>query len=380
MTFEGSTTLSGNATNTYKGSTTLARGTLRLAKPEGRIAIPGNLVLGDGASESGEVRLVWEADGQVGPTTTITVEGTRPITLDLGKHKTKLAKLAISKSTIIQTAAGGELATLQLWVDGQRLADGAYQAPQPWLKGDGTVRISARVDVAGSYGDPDSKIGGGNIGAMTGDVQLVYPMSSTTVDFENHGHKLILDSGDGNGFAYLGSISGKGEVQFFMGPSYTGYRDAPMHFGGPRANTLQGTYRVRKGRVQLEKPEGVDAISAAVVVGGQGFNDCLFWKNSHQVNDGANITLLDAGNDGAAYLHLNGCEETAASLNLTARNRVVTDSATASATESKSGTTGKPGLLRVKSLRIDGQAQPSGTYTSATAKWIEGRGQVIVAP
>ena len=40
-----------------------------------------------------------------------------------------------------------------------------------------------------------------------------------------------------------------------------------------------------------------------------------------------NITLLDAGNSGAAYLHLNGCRETAASLTMTANNRVRTDAA-----------------------------------------------------
>ena len=80
-----------------------------------------------------------------------------------------------------------------------------------------------------------------------------------------------------------------------MGPSYTGFRDAPMLLTGTKPNTTTGKFLVRKGRVQLEKPEGVDAISGDVIVGGQGFNDCLFWKNSHQIKDSANITLLDAG-------------------------------------------------------------------------------------
>jgi hypothetical protein len=126
---------------------------------------------------------------------------------------------------------------------------------------------------------------------------------------------------------------------------------------------------VKKGRVQLEKPEGVDAISGDVIVGGQGFNDCLFWKNSNQLKDTVNITLLDAGNNGAAYLHLNGCQETAASLTMTVNNKILTDSST-----------GKSGTFVVKSLNVGGVAKLAGTYTAATEKWIEGKGNVIVRP
>jgi hexosaminidase len=368
-TAERPVVMDGDTTNTYRGPTTLARGVLRLAKSTGRVAIPGDLSFGGSAPENRGDRVVWAADGQISAKATITVSGTQPALLDLGPHHANVASVVLSKTGMIRTAAGGTLSTLQLWIDGKRLADGVYQRPQPWLEGAGQVVVDARIDVAGDYGNPDSEIGRGNLGNMTGDVRLAYPMSSTTVDFINHGHRLVLDSGDGNGFAYLGSISGNGEVQFFMGPSYTGYRDAPMHLGGDRPNTMQGVFRVRKGRVQLEKPPGVDAISADVVVGGQGFNDCLFWKNSHQVNDAANITLIAAGNNGAATLHLNGCDEAAASLTMTNRNKVITDSAA-----------GRAGTLTVKSLKVDGADRPAGAYTSATEKWIEGAGKVIVSP
>jgi hypothetical protein len=82
-----------------------------------------------------------------------------------------------------------------------------------------------------------------------------------------------------------------------------------------------------------------------------------------------NITLLDAGNSGAAYLHLNGCQETAGSLTMTTHNRVVTDAAD-----------GTAGELTVKALTVGGVAQPAETYTAATAKWIEGKGRVVVRP
>jgi hypothetical protein len=270
---------------------------------------------------------------------------------------------------VIRTGKGGSLRVKQLFVAGKRLADGSYKAPQPWLDGTGTVVVDARVDVQGVIGSPEAVIGPGNIGNLTGDTKIGYPSGGGDYDIATNGFTLKLDSGDGNAFAFTGAISGKGNVEFYMGPSYTGFRDAPMVLAGPKANTATGQFRVKKGRVQLEKPEGVDAISGDVIVGGQGFNDCLFWKTGHQLKDTVSITLLDAGNNGAAYLHLNGCRETAAALTMTANNKVVTDSAG-----------GVGGELTVKALTIGGVAQPAGTYTAATAKWVEGTGKVVVRP
>lgn len=42
---------------------------------------------------------------------------------------------------------------------------------------------------------------------------------------------------------------------------------------------------VQKGRLQLEKPEGVEAISGDVIIGGQGLNDCLFWNRQVRGTD-----------------------------------------------------------------------------------------------
>ena len=121
--------------------------------------------------------------------------------------------------------------------------------------------------------------------------------------------------------------------------------------------------------MQLERPRGVDAISGDVIVGGQGFNDCLFWKQSDQLKDSVNITLLDAGNSGAAYLDLNGCNETAASLTMTAHNKVKTD-----------GPGGRGGVLTVKALTVGRVRKSAGEYTAATESWIEGKGKVVVGP
>lgn len=154
-----------------------------------------------------------------------------------------------------------------------------------------------------------------------------------------------------------------------MGPYHTGFRDAPMVLCGDRPNTASGTYCVAKGRVQLQKPEGIDAIAGDVIVGGQGYNDCLRWENSEQIKDSAKITLIASPSNGAGYLDLNGCSETAAAPIMTADNKVKTDAPS-----------GKSGVLKVRALVVGGVQQPAGTYTAARAPWIEGRGKVIVEP
>ena len=79
--------------------------------------------------------------------------------------------------------------------------------------------------------------------------------------------------------------------------------------------------------------------------------------------------MLNAGNNGAAFLSLNGCSETAAALVMAANTKVKTDSPE-----------GRSGTLTVKSLTVENVGKPAGTYTAATEKWIEGKGKVVVAP
>ena len=184
-----------------------------------------------------------------------------------------------------------------------------------------------------------------------------------------NGHSITLDSGAGNALCYSGSISGSGDVLLVMAPSSSHLKNEPLRLAGTKPNTSSGRFFVRTGRVQLEKPAGVDAISGDVVVGGQGFNDCLHWAHSDQVKDSASISLLNAGDSGAAYLSLNGCSDTVAALTLAPNTSVKTDSPD-----------GKSGVLTVKSLTVNQIKKPAGSYTAATEKWIEGKGRVVVAP
>ncbi len=361
--------ISGTHTNSYQGATTLARGVLKLSKPGNAIAIPGNLTLGGSAEENKDDGVIWDADGQLLATAIVTLQGKQPSFLDLNGHKVTLSKVELSKAALIRTGKGGTLHVKQLLVDGKRLKDGDYATPQSWLEGTGTVTVDARVDVKGVLGSPDSQIGPGNIANLIGNTKFSYPASGCHLDVITNGFTLALDSGDGNAFSCTGSISGTGNVEFFMGPSYTGFKDAPLVLGGDKPNTTTGTFFVKKGRVQLEKPKGIVAISGDVIVGGQGFNDCLFWKQSDQLKDSVNITLLDAGNSGAAYLDLNGCSETAASLTMTVHNKIKTDAPK-----------GGSGTLTVKALTIGGVKKPAGVYSAATDPWIEGKGKVVVRP
>ncbi len=360
--------IAGTPTNSYQGTTTLVRGVLKLSKLRDVTAIPGNLTLGGSAAENKDDGVIWGAEGQLHPSAVVTLQGSQSSFLDLNGHKVTLSKVILSRAGLIRTGQGGTLQVKQLILDGKRLKDGAYAVPQSWLEGTGKVTVDARVDVKGVIGSPDSQIGPGNVANLIGATKISYPASGCHVDVITNGFTLALDSGDGNAFSCTGSISGSGNVEFFMGPSYTGFKDAPLVLGGEKPNTTTGKFFVKKGRVQLEKPAGVDAISGDVIVGGQGFNDCLFWKQSDQLKDSVHITLLDSGNSGAAYLDLNGCSETAASLTMTVHNKIKTDGPKSS------------GTLTVKSLSVGGIKKPAGEYSAATDPWIEGQGKVIVRP
>jgi hypothetical protein len=361
--------ITGGQSNCYAGATTLARGVLRLARTDHALAIPGNLTLGGSAPENKGDGVIWDADGQLPTSAIVTVQGNQLAFLDLNGHKVALSKIVLSSAGQIRTGKDGSVKVQQLVVDGKRLKDGSYTAPQPWLEGSGSVTVDSRVDVQGVIGSPDVQIGAGNIANLVGNTKFSYPANGCYVDVITNGFTLTLDSGDGNAFACSGAISGTGNVEFFMGPSHTGFKDAPMHLGGDKPNTASGKFFVKKGRVQLEKPKGVVAISGDVIVGGQGFNDCLFWSQSNQLKESVNITLVDAGNNGAAYLHLNGCSDAAASLTMTVHNKIKTDAQD-----------GSSGMLTVKELTIGGVKKPAGEYTAATESWIEGKGRVIVRP
>lgn len=354
----------GPAPNSYAGATRLS-GTIRLNKADGAVVFPGAVFLE--ATVERPALLAWGADRQLGSRTVLTVQGKGPAVLDLAGHRERAEKLELTDSARIALGERGQFQLRQLVVNGRPVAPGTYTAGQPWLEGAGAIVVDPRVDVSGVYNGPNSQIGVGNVANMVADTTFGYMTRDCAIPVFNNGHTLTLDSGHGNAFNYTGVISGTGDIAFRMGPSTSNLKDVPMRLGGSEPNTLKGHYHVKMGRVQLEKPEGVDAVSCDVTVGGQGFNDCLYWKRHEQIADTAAVTLVESASAGAAYLALNGFRETIASLTLEGACRVATD-----------GPEGKGGVLTVGALTVDGKRLPAGVCTAQSHPWLEGSGQVIV--
>ncbi len=359
----GPVELSGPAPSSYKGDTYLTSGTLKLNKPAGVTTIPGNLQV-TGAT------VMLGGDGQFAPGSGVTLNGkTQPCELDLASHHSTFARLQLDGQAKIRSGNGGSLNIKQLLVDGNKIAAGTHKAPQPWLEGNGSVTIDPRIDAKGEYVIPNKDIGAGNCANLTADTKFGWQTGNCDIDVVTNGHSITLDSGAGNSLCYSGCISGSGDVHLLMAPSSSHLKNEPLRLAGTKPNTCSGKFFINTGRVQLEKPAGVDAISGDVVVGGQGFNDCLHWVNSDQIKDSATISVLNAGDSGAAYLSLNGCSETVAALTLAPNTSVKTD-----------GPDGKSGVLTVKSLTVSQVKKPAGSYTAATEKWLEGKGRVVVVP
>ena len=131
--------------------------------------------------------VIWEADGQIAASAVVALQGIQPSFLDLNGHKTAFANLLLSKTAIIRTGKDGTLRVKQLFVEGKRLADGTYRAPQPWLEGTGTVTVDARVDVRGTIGSPEAAIGAGNMGNLTGNAKIGYPSGGGDYDIATNG-------------------------------------------------------------------------------------------------------------------------------------------------------------------------------------------------
>src|SRR4029079_19406947 len=135
------------------------RGILKLNKTGGAIAIPEDLTFGGSAPEHSGNRVILGGDGQFSTSSVVTLAGSQPSFFDLDGHGASFSKLNLSPAATVRTGKDGALNIKQLIVDGKRFADGVYKAPQRWLDGTGTVTVDARVNVKGSYSNPDVQIG-----------------------------------------------------------------------------------------------------------------------------------------------------------------------------------------------------------------------------
>jgi hexosaminidase len=186
------------------------------------------------------------------------------------------------------------------------------------------IKLRLMVEVAGMVKDPGAAIGEGNVAVLMGDATFAHPLNNCAIPVINKGFTLTLSSGGGNPSSYSGPITGTGQVEIHVGARDGRFRDAAMVLKGKAPNTIKGTWLVKAGHLVLAKEAGVQALGGTIIVGGQGDNDCLVWKNSDQVEDSASIQLLSSARGGAS-LNLNGFSETIGSLTMDAQTRVLTD-------------------------------------------------------
>jgi hypothetical protein len=143
--------LSGSTPNTYEGLTTVARGTVRLAK-NGAIAIPGDLMVGS-AIDSG--RIAWAGHDQIADTANITLvpielppeHAGRETALILNGYMERINELHLGTGSYVRTGPGGILNVNRLIVDGEEIPRGAYTASSGFVTGTGYIDV-------GDFGPP----------------------------------------------------------------------------------------------------------------------------------------------------------------------------------------------------------------------------------
>ena len=152
------------------------------------------------------------------------------------------------------------------------------------------TRLRQMVELAGQIRNVGKTIGEANIGVVTGNATLAYPLGECAAPLINRGHHLIIDN-EGNPASYTGPISGEGVVEIAAFSRGGRGRDAALVLGGKLPNTMKGTWRVKRGAVMLAKPEGVDAMAGTIHVGGDGATDALVLQASEQIGDEATCSL-----------------------------------------------------------------------------------------
>jgi hexosaminidase len=119
-----------------------------------------------------------------------------------------------------------------------------------------------------------------------------------------------METGGGNHTVFSGAISGKGSFEW-RGGGVPQVR--PSVLTGDLPNTFDGVCTLARGVLDLDKPEGKDAIPGNLIVGSTGGAMVKLVK-SHQINDAAHVTL---GGPEISGLMLQGHEEKIASLTVT---------------------------------------------------------------
>ena len=223
--------------------------------------------------------------------------------------------------------------------------------------GPATTVEAAVVDISGTLTLPlDATVGAGNSARLTANSQTYWGGTTAVSNVDLNNFQLTIDNGGGNSQYYNGAITGPGTLRFQGRDDATWTPD--IRLGGTVANSPDAV-TLAKGRVQLNKTAGVDALAGAITVNtGQTVRIQLL--KSNQINDASTIT--STAGSGAFHLDMDGFSETIDGLVIKTGHMV---------------NTGIGGVLNVTSLTVGGVSKPRGAYTAGSG-FVTGSGYIDV--
>jgi N-acetyl-beta-hexosaminidase/lysophospholipase L1-like esterase len=165
------------------------------------------------------------------------------------------------------------------------------------------------IEVKGACTSPNKEHGRNVNYKLVGDMITGWQTGELAGDIDLNGFSLRMETGGGNSTAFLGVISGKGNFTWVGG----GVPQAgPSILKGDAPNTFQCAFTLAKGILDLDKPEGKDAIPGNLIIGTQE-SAIITLKQNEQINDSSHVTI---GPEGVSGFRLNGKKETIATLTL----------------------------------------------------------------
>ena len=141
--------LSGSNANTYSGTSYVEYGRVEMQKPDGVIALPGDVIVG---GQGDNDRLRWGGSDLVADTAAVSLLGAQIATLDLNGNSDTIGSLSLASNSVVETGAGGQLTASSLIVGGVPYGPGTYTATESFIEGTGNVQVLGSVEMGTMVG------------------------------------------------------------------------------------------------------------------------------------------------------------------------------------------------------------------------------------
>ena len=138
---------------------------------------------------------------------------------------------------MIRTGKGGTLQVKQLFVDGKRLQGRRRTAPRsPGWRARARSRSMRAWTCKGVIGSPETAIGPGNIGNLTGDTKIAYPSSGGDFDIvDQRLHARRSTAATATRSPARAASRARATWSSSWGRRTPGYKDAPLPLAGDEA-------------------------------------------------------------------------------------------------------------------------------------------------